>query len=75
MTEDEAKTKWCHNAGNQTRCVSQDGFCTGSSCMAWRWMIFNKNGAVMLMQSRLHAKKDADEDWSIGGYCGLAGKP
>ena len=37
MTEDEAKTKYCHNAGNQTRCANQDGRCIGSECMAWVW--------------------------------------
>jgi hypothetical protein len=41
MTEDEAKTKWCHKCLPQKTADAEanwgwDGKCIGSACMAWR---------------------------------------
>ena len=57
---------------HETRCI-------GSSCMAWRWSVQNNaTGEVVQQQSRVAAEfllKVVDFEASIGGYCGLAGKP
>lgn len=39
MTENEAKTKWCHRANN-----GDDQSCIASGCMAWVWD--NESGVV-----------------------------
>jgi hypothetical protein len=76
MTEDEAKTKWCHRTfipvHGATGPLLSATYCAGSACMAWRWL-FESQG-----------KQNMDEDFlprdgqflkqSEHGYCGLAGK-
>lgn len=68
MTEEEAKTKWCPFARQDTRggVTSYGGegsstypvkcMCIASACMAWRWEF-----------------KKADGTGTIG-FCGLAGR-
>lgn len=91
MTEDEAKTKLCHQSLAAIHCPSGGAFfnpstCIGSACMAWRWT------------SETPAKETVSNDdlprwkvagWSVeiageksslltrppSGFCGLAGRP
>lgn len=74
MTEEEAKTKWCHRSfepesyrigsgGSHTVIASKFSmYCVGSACMAWRWSDEFKTSA-------------AKEASTINGFCGLASKP
>ena len=45
MTEDEAKTKYCHKRffdfpppGGHAMTIEHGVKCIGSQCMAWRWL-------------------------------------
>jgi hypothetical protein len=74
MTEDEAKTKWCHKllqfkTANPEANWGWDGKCMGSACMAWRWAKVERNLGVN------HGYERVITDSGINGYCGLAGKP
>ena len=60
MTEDEAKTKLCHQTidgdGAYVREVQNTYYaCIASDCMAWRWI--------------------NPDSKAPDGYCGLAGRP
>ena len=73
MTEDEAKTKRCHQTlyGAQSIEDGSEGTagtnCIGSACMAWRW---TKGYRTYLdMQNG-----DVSQSLTDGG-CGLAGAP
>lgn len=66
LTEDEAKTKWCHYSmqhpveiidGKEATVGGRK--CIGSACMAWRW---GPTGA-------------GEQTTQPTGSCGLAGKP
>lgn len=60
MTEDEAKTKWCPQAG-ESRFNRQDELCLGSGCTVWRW-------------EDVPASEYGLAGWRPG-YCGLAPTP
>lgn len=59
MTEEEAKTKWCHQTKRDVETSAELGTirCIASGCMAWRWVV----------------KDDITDE--PPGFCGLAGKP
>lgn len=61
MTEEEAKTKWCHLTLTG---VGPENACLGSRCMAWRWLQLPESSKPF---PRAQVKG--------AGYCGLAGKP
>ena len=75
MTEDEAKTKRCHQTlyGAQSIEDGSEGTagtnCIGSACMAWRWVNppeYHKKAAGWML---------GDGGPAPEGHCGLAGKP
>lgn len=79
MTEEEAKIKFCAN--------SQDRYCWGSNCMAWRWtqakdteaflaLVREKMGDGSNYQAVLSAalKEHRARFENTEGYCGLAGR-
>ena len=72
MTEDEAKTKLCHQTidGEGAYIVkihNTNYACIGSACMAWRW---HPNWGESEKNTA-----EATELPPIQGYCGLAGRP
>ena len=72
MTEEEAKTKWCHRAGRDTQFfrLKPDGTldvppwdrCVASNCVAWCWV-----------RESEYDKWEQGEAFERQGYCGLAG--
>jgi len=84
LTEAEAKEKECRVLG-----LPADGViktCSASSCMAWRWagMFWDgtrlRYGATKLEAERCKYDKDGnlvqlEQNYVIGGFCGLAGRP
>jgi hypothetical protein len=61
VTEEEAKTRWCHRTLAALAVVEVGSFfhrakCLGSDCMAWRW------------------DQDEDGERHMDGHCGLAGR-
>jgi hypothetical protein len=66
MTEDEAKTKWCHRTfipvHGATGPLLSATYCAGSACMAWRW-------------KEVCPQEQVEDGAPRHGYCGLAGKP
>ena len=76
MTEDEAKTKICHQSidGNDSPApvIGNEMFakkfaCVASSCMAWRW---HPNWGESAENTA-----EVTELPPIQGFCGLAGRP
>ena len=74
MTEEEAKTKWCPQAG-PSRFERRDERCIASSCMAWRWnepwtsqTEEGHGGDIVIRLKRKPGEPKL-------GYCGLAGAP
>jgi hypothetical protein len=72
MTEDEAKTKWCHKNIDPVRANRK---CLGSDCMAWRWEMAwesqSEEGVGGDVVLRLKRRKGEPKM----GFCGLAGVP
>lgn len=74
MTEDEAKTKWCH----LTMPTDEYDRCEGSKCMAWRWTQRVTNQDEIDHQQFMVGfglRPRAIYADTEHGYCGLAGKP
>ena len=75
MTEDEAKTKWCPMAVNNTctrnpRGEIPDGAkCVASDCMMWR------RDEQPTKFGPFGKEPYTPVEFRFGGYCGLAGKP
>lgn len=73
VTEEEAKTKRCHETlapvGTADRVWHDSGPCIGSACMAWRWA-----NDAQYAESGIEEKFLGDPNF-IAGYCGKAGKP
>ena len=80
MTEDQAREKWCpfarlsinsemswDNRGNDYH----DPYCIASDCMAWR-RTYSTDELFTDDDGNICVRTLAG---SIGGYCGLAGKP
>lgn len=65
LTEEEARTKWCHRTGT----FEAAGKCIASDCMAWRWA--NK----MLGHDPKHKGEEAAKRFTkenpLKGFCGL----
>lgn len=80
MTEEEAKTKMCHQTfgipdvrdefGNG---ITQGGpwNCCGSNCMAWQWI----NTPESVNNYRASCQTSPNPSIVATGFCGLAGKP
>lgn len=60
-TEAEAKTKWCAKAPEYS--------CSGSQCMAWRWI-----SALTVNNPMLVPGEGVQNITRERGYCGLAGR-
>lgn len=85
MTEDEAKTKWCHAMAAES-INRRDGkeTCIGSSCMAWRWrprrVLRSFKDGVTIVPVEPGQSFDSSLWFSdtvpgeSDGYCGLAGR-
>ena len=58
MTEEEAKTKRCHNPSPWV--LEYGGWCIASDCMMWRW------------DHECHPSGEFIVDSKDLGYCGLA---
>ena len=73
MTEDEAKTKWCH----LTMPTDKYDRCEGSRCLAWRWVqtILYKNEIELERKAYGFYLAEIKTENTDHGYCGLAGKP
>ena len=77
MTEDQAKTKRCcgpEGCGDYIhKDTSQERYCIGSQCMAWRSTIDAADATTQKEYVELDLLYPGPE--TISGYCGLAGKP
>lgn len=69
MTEEEAKTKWCHATSYRNLCDAIDrepanagdplnaSRCIASCCMAWRWSEAKRSAAFLeAVQARMQAQ-------------------
>lgn len=83
MTEDEAKTKWCHMSGGNSRVptytspamyrdIYSETRCLASACMAWRWERWERfDEASGTFVDAYPFERGAQ---AASGFCGLAGK-
>lgn len=71
MTEEEAKTKWCHRDPSH---LGEDAMkCVGSACMAWRWG--ENEGRQFVPATDFGAGGGSYQGPPfVHGFCGLAGK-
>ena len=85
MTEDEAKTKWCHvtratgnGPANGSPITPVWARCLGSSCMAWQDR-YTRPVVKGVYSETPHGASIATAhtypEIVSDGYCGLAGKP
>lgn len=63
VTEDEAKTKRCHQSMGFEKQPAYPSHCMGSACMAWRWL------------DSVEYRDEPRAGNRLQGYCGKAGRP